>query len=223
MVAGSSRSRRGPLYNPPTFHPATPPYVHRPAGLRTSPRRHRNRPGRLDRPAHGRRPLGRPLRSHGGGALEQRDGRGAAGRSRSGRARAWRGVAGEPRLARRRHRRDAGHDSLGRRRDSPASSAGGCRALLGRSASGPRRREPRPAGGGVSQRPPALRDRRRSVAAGVGLLLLHQRQRPAVLRRRCVGALPTQARGARLLSQPVRARGQRRRRHAADRRRRSGS
>ena len=43
-----------------------------------------------------------------------------------------------------------------------------------------------------------------SLAAGLGLLLLHQRRRRAVVRRRCVGALRAQARGAGVLSQPVR-------------------
>ena len=43
------------------------------------------------------------------------------------------------------------------------------------------------------------------MAARVGLLLLHQRRRAAVVRRRRLGALRAQARGARLLSQPVHA------------------
>ena len=47
-------------------------------------------------------------------------------------------------------------------------------------------------GRGIQERPPPLSHRRGRVAARMGLLLLHQRQRDALFRRRCVGALPAQ-------------------------------
>ena len=81
-----------------------------------------------------------------------------------------------------------------------------CRSLLGRSTSRPRRGQRRAAPRRVHERPAPLRDRRRRLARRLGLLLLHQRRRVAVLRRRCLGSLSPQARGAGLLSQPVHAR-----------------
>ena len=80
-------------------------------------------------------------------------------------------------------------DPIGRRPHPAASPAHHRDPVLGRSPSRSRRGQSGAAHRGVQERPAPLRHRRRSVAARVDLLLLHQRQRAAVVRRRRVGAL----------------------------------
>src|SRR5207244_6447593 len=115
-----------------------------------------------------------------------------------------------------RHRADAAARPIRRRSDPPSSSSHDRDPVLGRSASRPRGRESRAARRRGQERSAPLHDRRRPVPAGLGLLLLHQRRRAAVVRRRRVGTLRAQARGARLLPESVRAGRRRRGRDATD-------
>src|SRR6185295_19239693 len=125
-------------------------------------------------------------------------------------------MAREPGLARRRYRHDARADSVGRRSAATAPPARDRDPVLGRSAPRSCGRQSCAARRRVQKRPGALRNAGAGVAPRVGLLLLHQRRGGAILCRRRVGSLPAQARGARLLRQPVRARRCRLRRDAAD-------
>ena len=71
----------------------------------------------------------------------------------------------------------------------------------------------------LQERPPPIPCPERGVASRLGLLLLHQRQRGAVICRRCLRALRAEARGAGVLPQPVRGAGRGCRRdsaHASD-------
>ena len=112
------------------------------------------------------------------------------------------------RLARRRHRRDAGGDPLGRRSDPPPSAAHHRHSVLGRSPSRSRRRQPGARAGGVQERPA----RATSTDADpwppdwICYYFINDSV-AAVVRRRRVGALREEARGARLPPQPVRAAG----------------
>ena len=114
-------------------------------------------------------------------------------------------MARKPRVARRWHRAVAGDPALGGRSASPRTAAGRRTALLGRSTPRSWRRQPRARPCRVPRRTSPVRHGPRAVAARVGLLLLHQQQHDAVVRRGRLGALRDQARRTRLPSQPVRA------------------
>ena len=86
-----------------------------------------------------------------------------------------------------------GADSFRGRSAPPASAPHDRHPVLGRPAPGPCRRQPRAACRRVQKRAGALRHRRAAVAPRLGLLLLHQRRRHAVVCRRRVGPLPAQS------------------------------
>ena len=153
-------------------------------------------------------PPRRPVRSDRGelssnGTPEERQARGGRGR-RACSARAWRENLGWPDGG---IDDDARADPIGGRLHPPPSAAQRSRCRTGTIAI-PITSPPARCCATAAFRSGLRRYETdaRAVAARLGLLLLHQRQRAAVVRRRRLGALRAQARGAGLLSQPVRAR-----------------